>query len=110
MIAWKLFEERNGMPISLVHGMPYNGTRSRRFKLDTWLFREDETPGFNCFLGLDNLIRYLPRFKVRAPRLQICAITIPAIEHRPNSVYGLSTSMFISSIEWSKRMKGSDLL
>jgi hypothetical protein len=111
MIAWKLFEEQNGLPISLVHGMPqFEGGRSRKFLLDELLTREEGTPGFNCFLDLDMLIQYLPRFKVRAPRLNVCAVSIDKFWEQRKSVYVLSPMLYISGIEWAKRMKGSDLL
>ena len=109
MISWKLFEERNGYPISLVHGMPFfDGTRSRMFPLDVILTQEEGTPGFNCFLELDKLIAYLPRFRVRAPRLCICAVDIGAYEQRTN--YILTPQLLIHSSEWDKRLRGIDVL
>jgi len=109
MIGWKFFEERESMPRSLVHGMPKNGKRSRMYDLDVWLQSEDGTPGFNFFNQKDLAIKYLPRFKVRAPHLVLCEIEVANVYYAKGSYY-LAKNMIITCTNWTNYERGAFLL
>jgi hypothetical protein len=105
-IAYKLFEEKDGMPRSLVHGMPTeDGRRSRMFPLDEWINSETGKPGFNCFDNPAALLQYYPRFRVRASRLVACQVYVkaPYTPHIRDS-YQRYRSMFIYEDDWNNRI------
>lgn len=104
--AYKLFEEKDGMPRSLVHGMPTeDGRRSRMFPLDEWLDSEPGKPGFNCFKDPRALIKYYPRFRVRAPKLVACRVqvSIPNVP-RIGDNYQKYYKMIINKYDWDERI------
>jgi hypothetical protein len=112
-IGYKLFEERRGEPCTLVHGMPsgfFREQRSRIFELGKWVEKEPDTPGFNFFLDFEILKLYLPRFKVRAPRLFMCSIYVDNVTHKLNSNYYLAEKIFIKPSSWRNRIQGCDIL
>lgn len=109
MIGWKFFEEKGGMPRSLVHGMPKNGKRSRMYDLDTWLQAENDTPGFNFFSDMKRAIAYLPRFRVRAPNLVLCEVETSNAHYVGGSYY-LANDMIIHANAWANRQRGITLL
>jgi hypothetical protein len=74
--AYKLFEEQDDQPKSLVHGLPGGYRRSRIFPVDRWIGAERGKPGFNCFDDPVDLLCYYPRFRVRAPRLVACKVHV----------------------------------
>jgi len=104
--TYKLFEEKYGMPRSLVHGMPTeDGGRSRMFPLDEWLDSEPGKPGFNCFEDPRALINYYPRFRVRANRLRACRVhvsipNVPSIGDNYQKYY----KMIIYQDDWRNRI------
>lgn len=103
--AWKLFEEKAGLPRSLVHGI--NG--SRTFKLDANIEKDLGTPGFNVFSSLQELCWYLPKFKVRALNLYASKVLVSnQLSKTPN--YLRYETIHIPSFEWDQRIKGSKLL
>jgi hypothetical protein len=104
--AYKLFEEKNGMPRSLVHGMPTeDGRRSCMFLLDEWIDSETGKPGFNCFEDPRALLKYYPRFRVRADRLVACRVyvSIPNVP-RIGDNYQKYYKMIIYSDDWHNRI------
>lgn len=110
MIGWKFFEERNGMPRTLVHGMPRDGKRSRMYDLDLWLECESGTPGFNFFKDKRLAIAYLPRFRVRAKDLVLCEVETSDVYHKEGSSYYLAKNMIIGTTAWTNYERGITLL
>ena len=110
LVGYKLFEEKRGGPCTLVHGMPFNGKRSRMLPLGQWVEYEEGTPGFNFFESYEYLRAYLPKFKVRAPRLRICQVGVRDILRNPRSNYTLAEQMIILPSYWDNRIIGSSLL
>ena len=113
--AFKLFEiDALKLPKSLVHGRPFynTGKRTRSYPLDTWIVSERGTPGFNIFLTESFAISYLPRFKVRYPRLRLCKIMIyeDEIITKENSNYHLVPRMMIESTAWQLAKSGKELI
>jgi hypothetical protein len=109
-VGFKLFEEKNSEPRSLVHGMPDNqGKRSRIYPLNIWLRSEEGTPGFNCFTHPQALLDYLPRFKVRASSLYACRVMLknPVPSTSPN--YRMFKEMCISSYDWNNAIVPADV-
>jgi hypothetical protein len=109
--AYKLFEEKDGMPRSLVHGMPTeDGRRSRMFPLDEWIDSEPGKPGFNCFEDPIALLKYYPRFRVRAPKLVACRIqvSVPNVP-RLGDNYQKYYKMIIYPDDWYNRVKPHEL-
>ena len=102
MKAYKLFEKKNGLPRTLVHGLPQDGQRSRALPLDTWLEAEAGTPGFNLFSTREAALEYLPRFTVRAPQLVLCEVKVDQVVPRGGrSQYYVATRLHIPSENWT---------
>lgn len=105
MKAWKLFEEKevNGIivPRTLVHGVD----GSRTLALDRQLVCQFGTPGFNLFLSENDLLDYLPRFRIRKSKLVYCIVDIHESYFKlfPKTNYAFSETIFISSEEWENR-------
>jgi len=110
-VGFKLFEDKGGMPRSLVHGLPDDrGKRSRVYPLNIWLNAEEGTPGFNCFTNPQDLLDYLPRFKVRAPSLYACRVLLKDPVLPPaRSKYALFKKMYINSWDWEQAIAPIDV-
>ena len=78
--------------------------------LDTWLEYEKGTPGFNFFKDKHLLIKYLPRFKVRAPDLYICEVECTNVYSKEGSNYFLAHNMMIPSLRWVYSETGAKYL
>lgn len=107
-LGWKIFEVKNGQPRSLVHTFAHNNQRTRIFPVGDWVYADPNTKGFNFFLSEEAALRYLPRFRVRAPQLVICPIVLwKPIVHR--SYYSLGTQLFIRKQFWEDTLATRDL-
>lgn|SRR5574343_1620345 len=112
-VGWKLFEvTKNGMPKTLVHRLVTPYTRGTRvFPLDTKLYKEVGTKGFNVFASFNALEQYLPRFRVRGKRLAACQVEIDNWSlNGAHSIYLLAETLYISKQDWDKRILGADIL
>lgn len=115
MIGWKLFEEVQVndviLPKSLVHGhINGDGTRTRTYVLDKSIYCEPGTPGFNYFGSYEDMIEYLPRFKIRKNRLVACEIEL-INKLKPNSGnYLLAWTIKIPKLAWVNRINGQTML
>jgi hypothetical protein len=118
--VWKLFERTpDGRPRSLVHAFPSGppidgvGQLTRYFHVGKLLEKRPYTKGFNFFLSREAAIRYLPRFRVRAPNLVLCRVFTPAIHmhgRAKGSVYALGDHIYIDPQDWSQAVSGASLL
>jgi hypothetical protein len=131
-IGWKLFEVAElgagDYPRTLVHGMPRaEGSpfimtntdlqlgvrasgRSRLFPLEQVIPAEPGSKGFNLFPDLPRLVEYLPRFRVRAPRLAACPVYYTPLPADPKSNYALASAILIGRGSWELRHPGRRLL
>jgi hypothetical protein len=71
--AYRIVEMKNGVPHTLFHGLPLNGTRTRKIPIGTWIEAEEKEvsygkgsppmiSGFNVLLDKELCLEYLTRF------------------------------------------------
>ena len=71
--AYRIVEIKNGIPHTLFHGIPLNGTRTRKIPIGTWIKAEEKEvsygkgskpmiSGFNVLLDRTLCEEYLTRF------------------------------------------------
>jgi hypothetical protein len=120
---YRLFEERDGQPATLFHGV--NG--SRTLPLDQWIDAEvkpvyDGSPararryrsGFHLFETIEGLTAFLNRFRRLEGRV-VCAVDVDTgygvweKAHSPAPVK-LAGRIRITSQDWDERIKADDNL
>jgi len=118
---YRLFEEKNGVPCTLFHGV----NKSRKLPLDTWVDAEiknvhdgsrdratEYVSGFHVLPSFESVIKFLNRFKVLDNRV-ICAVDVDIDagiwdkEHSLSDVK-LVKRMKITSEYWDKRVKANE--
>lgn len=129
-IGWKIFEPKRAdkrwstmladpggpiyAPLTLVHGRPTDEGRSRTVRTNLLLEAEGGTPGWNYFLIKQDAVNYLPRFRVRGPKLAVSKVWVPrvAYPHLKASAPGVALCRFIilPAHFWDDRQLGIDLL
>lgn len=129
-LGWKIFEPKRAdkrwstmlagpegaiyVPLTLVHGLPSDEGRSRTVRMNRLLEAEPGTPGWNYFLNEQAARDYLPRFRVRGPKLAVSRVWVPrvAYPHLKASAPGvaLCRSIILPVHFWEERQLGVDLL
>jgi len=111
MIRWKVFEEKNGLPLFLYHGV--NG--DRKVPLNVWVKAEykevvdgsGQKPylsAFHVFKDKTALIKWLTSLKKKKNR---CAVKVSTgmVKDKKSSKYSMLTGKIrLSKKEWDKRI------
>lgn len=102
--GWKLFEEKNGQPRTLVHGLQ---NRSRMIELNVWLKKAPGTPGFCFFPTFIAAKKYLPRFTARANKLQLARVYL--LNTSVSTWYHHADMFSLDENDWYGRIPGEVL-
>lgn len=111
MKAWRLCEERDGLPYTLFHAVEHKG--SRRIHMEEWLqatvreVNDNATPymsGFHTLPDPDKLREYAKRFKPTRTIVMV-EVEIDVWHVKPtNPDVLLSEFMYLSPAAWDQRV------